>query len=204
MFGSPFILYILNRNAYFATCGSMILIMLSDRKEGLWNRTLLAGVKVKYIVFSQLTLAIVISIIQNLEFILSTFIFGLIDMDKMLIFFIVLVAFSTSGAFLGIMVALIFENFMFANSAVMFLSMVMMNLAGVIWPYEAFENNMKTFATFFTFALPIKSVNNILFKDMSMLQPEVYKGFLVLSFWSIASLILATVLLNKKVFSRNT
>lgn len=182
----------------------MILIILSDRKEGLWNRTLLAGVKVKYIMISQFIFVTIVNVIQNIEYILISYYLDMIAADRMIPYFIILSYFSLSGAFLGVVVALIFEDYLFANSAVMFFSMVTTSLAGVIWPYEAFDESLKIFASFMSFALPTKAVTNIMFKSMSILNPEVFKGLLVISLWSITSLVLGARMLNKKIFSRNT
>jgi ABC-type multidrug transport system permease subunit len=116
---------------FFTICGLTIVVIMSDRKEGFWNRTILAGVTTSEILFAHIIIQSVILIFQVIEIVL---IVGLvIPLHNQGSYFLVIMMLALegwSGLFLGLFLSCFCPNFTAANSVMAGLTQPITVLSG--------------------------------------------------------------------------
>ncbi|CAL1674062.1 unnamed protein product [Lasius platythorax] len=164
---------------FLATTVSTSLI-ITDRSEGVWDRSLVQGVKNGEIliahVITQTTLIIVhVSMIMILFFP----IWGLeCEGSYFHVFFIMFLA-GLSGLMYGFFISVMCKNHTMANyaSAGSFFPLIMMSAS--IWPAEGIPKELRWVSYSMPTTLPAISLRAIIFKGYSLDEEEVFTGILV-------------------------
>lgn len=118
---------------FYIAAGLTVAIFIHDRKQGFWNRTLLAGVNSAEMMLAHIMIQSIILMIQVLEVIILV---GLVfQSENHGSFFIVTLMFALlgwSGMFFGLMLSCVCDNFMEANLVMTGVSQPMIVLAGAL------------------------------------------------------------------------
>jgi len=116
---------------FYIAAGLTVAVFISDRKEGFWNRTLLAGVTTGELIFSHVLMHSVIALIQLLEVVfLTSLVFQTENQGSYFAVIIMLAMLTWSGMFFGLFVSCICESFLQANLLMTGISQPMIVLAG--------------------------------------------------------------------------
>lgn len=208
---------------FYIAAGVTVAIFIHDRKEGFWNRTLLAGVNSAEMMLAHIMIHTVILLIQVFEVIVLV---GLVfQSENHGSFFIVTLMFALlgwSGIFFGLLLSCLCDNFMVANLVMTGVSQPMIVLAGelkfhnyfyldnksltlgMFWPLEGMPAILRYFSYLMPFTLPSISVRNVMAKGYSFFEPSVLLGFGVVTAWTAMGVFLGLKTLERKKYSRNT
>lgn len=107
---------------FFASAGLTCALNIDDRKEGLWNRSVLAGVRTTEFFFCVIVTAFVISILTLSAVVLALFITDMRCEGSYLMVLAFLVLICLSGLFLGLFVASCSQSHMISCSLFMCLT----------------------------------------------------------------------------------
>lgn len=118
---------------FYIAAGLTVAIFIYDRKQGFWNRTLLAGVTTSEMMFAHIMIQSIILLIQLIEVIvLVGLVFTTENHGSFFIVILILALLGWAGMFFGLMLSCICEDFMQANLVMTGISQPMIVLAGML------------------------------------------------------------------------
>jgi ABC-type Na+ efflux pump permease subunit len=119
---------------FYIAAGLTVAIFIADRKEGFWNRTLLAGVTLKEMMLVHVLTHSCVLIIQLVEtIILIFFIFGAENKGSNAAVIFLLMMLAYSGMFFGILLSVECNDLREANFVLTGIATPMVVLAGMFW-----------------------------------------------------------------------
>lgn len=113
---------------FFAAAGLSVAVFVVDRKEGFWNRSILAGVKPREMIFAQVLIHCLMISIQVIELMVITKI--LLEFPFSVSLTILLGVQAITGLFFGILVAIFSPNVTVGNASMLGLSSPILYLSG--------------------------------------------------------------------------
>lgn len=116
---------------FYIAAGLTVAVFIHDRKQGFWNRTLLAGVQTSEMMLAHIMIHSIILMIQLLEVIvLVGLVFTTENHGSFFIVVLILALLGLAGMFFGLMLSCVCDDFMQANLVMTGLSQPMIVLAG--------------------------------------------------------------------------
>lgn len=116
---------------FYIAAGLTVAVFIHDRKQGFWNRTLLAGVQTSEMMVAHIMIHSLILMIQLIEVIvLVGLVFKTENHGSFFIVIMILALLGWAGMFFGLMLSCICEDFMQANLFMTGISQPMIVLAG--------------------------------------------------------------------------
>ncbi|KAG5668619.1 hypothetical protein PVAND_016554 [Polypedilum vanderplanki] len=178
------------------------LTFTQSRREGVWNRTILSGVKITEIIIANLIECLIIAaaysvqIIFSLKVLIEIEIIGNLGLTLFIIFINIIV-----GFLFGFIIAIFYSKFEIAVGMASLITFIIIPTSGILWPLEGASPIIKPFC----YALPLsmvgESLRNVILKGLEIQHPLVYKGILSSGLWIILSLFLSFFGLKFKKFS---
>lgn len=190
---------------FYLAAGLTVASIIYERKEGFWNRTLLAGVSTKEMMIAHVIINVSILAVQLAEVVtLLTLVVSTDSRGSYFLVSVMIALLGCSGIFFGLWCSCMCTTFMEANLLMTGISQPMIVVSGMFWPIEGMPwiVRMLSYATPTT--LSAISVRHIIEKGYSITHPSVYVGFLVLIGWMVLCAILGLVTLERRKYSRNT
>lgn len=161
-------------------------IIITDRREGVWDRSIVAGVTSLEITLTHFLLQAGVMFVQTIEVLVM--IFGLYQYpfigNWILIIFMAYWV-GICGMAYGFWVSVICEDHSQANISVSGGFLPMMLLCGLIWPTQAMPIGLRIFAKCLPFTLIIESMRNVIKKGWPLWDVQVLQGIGVCTFWII-------------------
>lgn len=116
---------------FYIASGLTVAIFIADRKEGFWNRTLLAGVTLNELMFVHILTHSTVLILQLLETVfLIAFVFGAENQGSNTAVFFMLMMLAYSGMFFGMLLSVECNDLREANFVLTGIATPMVVLAG--------------------------------------------------------------------------
>ncbi|XP_011506261.1 PREDICTED: ABC transporter G family member 20 [Ceratosolen solmsi marchali] len=185
--------------AFFLATAVSSSIIIADRAEGVWDRSLVQGVATAEILFSHILTQFLMIIIQVTVVLCISFLQFQLPCKGSITAVIVLVLLTgICGMCYGFLISVLCTNHTMANfiSTGSFYPIIL--LCGTIWPTEG----MPTYLRYLSFSLPTTipsiSLRSILAKGYPITDIEVYSGFLIALGWTLAFVICCLIGLRSK------
>ncbi|CAG9760962.1 unnamed protein product [Ceutorhynchus assimilis] len=166
--------------------GSMMTsqIIITDRKDGVWDRSIVAGVTSLEIILTHFILQASIMVVQAIEVLFTIFVaYQYTYIGSTAVMFLLTYFAGICGMAYGFWVSTICEDHSQANISVTGGFLPMMLLCGLIWPLEAMPIGLRIFAKCLPFTLAIESLRNVIKKGWPLWDFQVFQGFGVLLLW---------------------
>ncbi|XP_059048444.1 ABC transporter G family member 23-like [Achroia grisella] len=174
-------------------------LMISDRLEGVWERSAVAGVKPKEMLNVHIVLQSAVILMQTIEMMLLAFVgYGLDSKGSLLTVGILLFLQGLSGMCYGFLLSIYCGSFTMAFFVATGSFYPMILLCGILWPLEGMSMGLRYVALTLPFTIPSKSLRDIMEKGYTIADPTVYYGFLVTVAWIVISLLLCLLRLKYK------
>ncbi|XP_011859218.1 PREDICTED: ABC transporter G family member 20-like isoform X2 [Vollenhovia emeryi] len=162
------------------------ILIITDREEGVWNRSLVQGVKAKEILLSHIVVESIITIIQSITIILLVFpVWGLECKGSIL----VIIFLFFLNTFCGMMCGFVISAFCTTVSSAIFLSignfLTTILMTGSYWPTEAMPTWLDWISYIWPTTLASQSFRGIIYKNSSISDSEVYIGFITTLGWTV-------------------
>lgn len=176
-----------------------------ERKEGFWNRTLLAGVSTTEMMIAQLIVFVTILTIQLIEVVtLLNFVLEPHSQGNLFSVALMIALLGCSGILFGLWCSCVCTEFMEAHLFLTGISQPMIVVSSMFWPIEGMPWIVRMLSYMTPTTLPSISVRHIIEKGYPITHPSVYLGFLVLIIWIVVLTFFSFRTLEKKKYSRNT
>ncbi|KAG5872759.1 hypothetical protein JTB14_030154 [Gonioctena quinquepunctata] len=174
-------------------------IIITDRHDGVWDRSIVAGVTSIEITITHLLLQASIAVIQTFEMLVVVFAIYQQEYSGSLalIYFMVYMQ-GICGMAYGFWVSVISTDHSMANTVLTGIFLPMMMLSGLMWPTEGMPVGLRIFARCLPFTLAIESLRNVTKKGWPITRFEVYDGIGVGLLWTLFFGILSVFLIKKK------
>lgn len=184
---------------FFLAASVTSAIIITDKHEGVWDRSLVQGVKTPEILFAHFLVQLVVIIIQIIIIYCIFFVYFRLACNGS-IFASLLISFliGMCGMFYGFLVSMISSSHTMANYTVTGTFYPVILLCGFLWPLEGMPQFLRWISYFLPTTLPGISLRAIMIKGHPVANPEVYKGFLVVVGWTACLILLCLYRLKAK------
>lgn len=197
----PFTILIIFNSAAGLTIASIVY----ERKEGLWNRTLLAGVSTLEVMTAHVIINVTILLIQLLEIlVLMYLIFDTNSQGSYSIVCLMMALVGCTGLFFGLFVSCVSTEILQTHLLMTGITQPITVLSGMFWPVEGMPLVLRILSYLTPTTYASVSMRNIIVKGFPVTHKSVLLGFLILIIWVAVTVILGLRALGKKKFSRNT
>lgn len=174
-------------------------VFISERMDGVWDRTLVAGVSATEMLWAHLLTQFIIMTFQSFEVIMYI---GLVFDTYNKGDTITLIGLLTLTAFCGMLFGLLISVYCRSHTTANFVATgafyPMIILCGLLWPLEGMPQCLQEVVLFFPFTIPSISARNIIEKGWSITNSQVYNGFIVMTAWTVIFFIACILGLKRK------
>ncbi|EDW03077.1 ABC transporter G family member 20 [Drosophila grimshawi] len=174
-------------------------VFISERMDGIWDRTLLAGVSATEMLWAHLCTQLIIMTLQSFEVIMYIgIVFDTYNNGDTttLIGLLTLTAFC--GMLFGLFISVFCKSHTEANFVATGAFYPMIILCGLLWPLESMPRFLQDLVMVLPFTIPSISARNVIEKGWSITNAKVYNGFLVMAAWTIIFFVLCLVGIRRK------
>lgn len=180
--------------SYIMATGLTSLAFIMERRDGLYDRTLAAGVDQVQMLISHSIVQLVVMVVQISLVVFFTFVIYKVPTNGpfVWVFFLLLLQ-GLAGMSFGLMVSAICKE---ENTAIMMILGTFypnLLLAGVIWPIEAIPHWLRWFSYLQPQTLPTQSLRDLIVRGWDIDQPGVWSGFAVTSIWLLLFLVISCI-----------
>lgn len=180
--------------SYIMATGLTSLAFIVERRDGLYERTLAAGVDHVQMLVSHSIVQLVVMVVQISLVVFFTFVIYKVPTNGpfVWVFFLLLLQ-GLAGMSFGLMVSAICKE---ENTAIMMILGTFypnLLLAGVIWPIEAIPHWLRWFSYLQPQTLPTQSLRDLIVRGWDIDQPGVWSGFAVTSIWLLLFLVISCI-----------
>ncbi|EFX84768.1 ABC protein, subfamily ABCH [Daphnia pulex] len=180
---------------YFIAVSLTTAVFLSERKAGLFDRSIVAGVQMSELMIAHVVNQLIVLIGQTIfVYIFALLVFKISFHGSLALAVLITLLQGLCGMSLGLMIASLCDEL--TSDIQLSLGSIYVNLfvSGVLWPTEG----MPVYLRYFCFLMPqtyaIESLRNIFSRGWGIERPEVYGGVLISFGWIFALLGLSLVI----------
>ncbi|CAG9798022.1 unnamed protein product [Chironomus riparius] len=181
---------------------STIMLALSVNQykyEMTWNRILLSGVDVYQLLMTEISLSFILATVHAIQTeVLLYFHEDLAAIDDYVSLFGLVVFSSLIGGMIGILGAILFDNFITLSIAMCSIFYVFITGCGWLSPFESMSKYIQLLMKILPSGLPTISFRNVLFKGHTITNQLVYNGFILLMTWILGTILLICVILKNR------
>ncbi|XP_020289831.1 ABC transporter G family member 20-like isoform X2 [Pseudomyrmex gracilis] len=188
--------YLLTLAFFIATYVSSSLL-ITERAEGVWNRSLVQGVKTAEILLSHfLTQSVIICVHTAIIMCLSFPVWGLDCQGSLYIVTLFVFLMGLGGLMYGFFISVTCSNHTMAHyaSAGSFWPLVL--LTGGLWPVEGMPRGLRYISYILPTTLPSISMRQVMDKSKLIYEWEVFNGFLIIIGWILVLLMFSLISLK--------
>ncbi|XP_011055070.1 PREDICTED: ABC transporter G family member 20-like isoform X2 [Acromyrmex echinatior] len=174
-------------------------LIIADRLEGIWNRSIVQGVKTDEILVSHILIQSIIIIIHTAMIMLLYFSIWELEC-KGSIFDIIILTFLMGfcGLMYGFVISIMWKDYIMANFTSIGSFVVLIFCSGCIWPIEGMPKELRWISYILPTTLPSISMRGIIYKGYSVFEQQVYIGFIIVVGWILFYFIVTIVSLRRK------
>ncbi|KAG5667099.1 hypothetical protein PVAND_015098 [Polypedilum vanderplanki] len=189
----------------FTMTNIFALLIISDtRIAGVWNRTLLCGVKLTEIILANAIECIFISIVIAASMIIGQdFIFGAEVLGSKFLVFSLITGICIVGFMMGFFISILCDKFQASSGLGQLITILTVFTTGLIWPVESLSPWIIPISYIHPLTFPFIANRNIILKGVEICHSSVILGFFVINAWIIVLAVSSYFLLKTKKFSRN-
>lgn len=169
---------------FFLACLMTSQIIITDRLDGVWDRSAVAGVSAIEITLSHFILQVFVVFIQATEvFVFIFFIWEIDCIGNLWVIHLMIFLQGICGMVYGFWISIISVNHTMADAATTGTFYPMIIVCGTIWPLEGMPKAMRYLSKLLPFTIPAQSLRNVMRKGWTIDNFEVYQGILIEVGW---------------------
>jgi len=184
---------------YIMATGLTALAFIIERRDGLFDRSLVAGVETLQILIAHALVQIFVMIIQIILVLFFTFlVFDIPSRGPFILVILLLLLQGATGMAFGLVVSAMCQQ---ENTAVMMILGTFypnLILSGIIWPLESMPYWIRWFSYIQPQTLPTETLRHVLSRGWGFEDTGVWVGFVVTFGWLVLFLISAAVIFRIK------
>ncbi|CAG9829052.1 unnamed protein product [Diabrotica balteata] len=167
--------------------GSMMTsqIIITDRHDGVWDRSIVAGVTSLEITLTHIVLQASVCVIQAAEALFVAYLYYKhAFMGNLVLMYALIYLSGICGISYGFWISVVSVNHLVANLVITGMFFPMMSLCGLMWPIEGMPPALRFISKCTPVTIPIESFRNVFKKGWSLENFEVYNGVCVALIWT--------------------
>lgn len=174
-------------------------ILITERNEGVWDRSIVAGVTTTEIMIAHTVSQMLCVLIQMCIILTMSFwAFQVPCTGNLATAALLLGLQGFCGMCFGFLVSAVCDNLTTANYFALGSFYPYIFLCGMMWPLEGMPKFLQHLAHCLPGTDPIVSMHDILRRGKSILEPQVYRGFLVTILWILLECVTCIIILKLK------
>ncbi|KAH8341453.1 ABC transporter G family member 20 [Drosophila kikkawai] len=174
-------------------------VFISERMDGIWDRTLLAGVSATEMLWAHLLTQLIIMALQSFEVIMYIgLVFDTYNNGDTLTLIGLLTLTAFCGMLFGLFISVFCKSHTEANFVATGAFYPMIILCGLLWPLESMPQFLQDLVMVLPFTIPSISARNVIEKGWGITNAKVYNGFLVMTGWTIIFFVLCLIGIRRK------
>ncbi|XP_072378316.1 ABC transporter G family member 23-like [Diabrotica undecimpunctata] len=160
--------------------------IITDRHDGVWDRSVVAGVTSMEISLSHLFLQSIVVFVQTGELMFCAFVLYQLEyVGSISLMFLLVLSQGICGMAYGFFISVISTDHTMANVVLTGLYLPVNLLSGWMWPVEGMVYGLRILARIFPLTIAIESLRNVLKKGWTIEYLGVIDGFLIGGVWTI-------------------
>ncbi|XP_050685134.1 ABC transporter G family member 20-like [Leptidea sinapis] len=174
-------------------------LMISDRLEGIWERSAVAGVQPKEMLEVHIVLQSAVILLQTVEIMALAFMgYSLPFKGSVITCGVLLFLQGVGGMCYGFLLSVMCGSYTVAFFVATGSFYPMILLCGILWPLEAMPSGLRTVALALPFTVPSKTLRDLMEKGSGITDATVYNGFIITIAWIAVLLSLCFIVLKFK------
>ncbi|XP_041064858.1 ABC transporter G family member 20 isoform X3 [Carcharodon carcharias] len=181
--------------AFFLAVGLTALSFVIERREGLLDRSWVAGVSSLEIILAHVFSHLLTMIIQTTLLLIFTFlVFKIPNEGNLFLIVILIVMQGITGMSLGLVISAAFDDEQSAVQVALGIFYPDIVLSGIIWPIESTPYALRCFSLILPQTYAAEALRGILYRGWGFTHWPVWSGFLITLAWNVFFLLLATII----------
>lgn len=185
---------------YFLAAMMTSTIIINDRLEGVWDRTLVAGATTMEVLTAHVTLQSLMIAIQAFQMIVLNYAIFQTDYKGSIVdIFGLLVTQGWAGMCYGFLISALCPTHTMANFMATGSFYPMLMISGVVWPVEGMPEVLEFVSRLMPFTMPIEALRSIMAKGWTITDWQILHAYGITAAWIIFYLLFTFYLLKKKM-----
>nr|XP_023029076.1 ABC transporter G family member 23-like [Leptinotarsa decemlineata] len=173
-------------------------IIVTEREEGIWDRSIVAGVTSLEITVSHLVLQACLALIPVIEILCLIFwIYQYTNVGSYWLLFLILYLTELSGMCYGYLVSIVSNGHIMATLFLCGSINTMILICGMIWPVEGMHSFLRLCTKFLPFSFSIEATRNVIRKGWTIDNLQVFDGILVALLWIVIIAVISVFLMKR-------
>jgi len=182
---------------YFMAVGLTALSFILERKEGLLERSWVAGVTATEVMFAHVVAQCAVMIVQvALVLVFMIYVFGVPAEGPMVWVVCLTLLQGLCGMAFGLVVSALCDNEQDAIQLALGSFYPNLLLSGIIWPLEGMLPELRYLSYILPQTYACEAMRGMLSRGWGLLWPQVYTGYLVTIAWIVIQLVLSAFILK--------
>ncbi|XP_067949251.1 ABC transporter G family member 20-like [Watersipora subatra] len=184
---------------YFLAVGLTTLSLVVERKEGLFERSLVSGVTVAEMMLGHIGTQFVVVSIQTAVLIIFAFlVFNVYDVGSLIIIIMIELLVGITGMTLGFVVSTAAKDEQSATQLSLALVFPFLLLSGILWPIEGMPQWLQYISVALPLTQPVAAMRSVLGRGFGFDHYQVWSGYCIGVGWALGFLILSLILARLK------
>ena len=169
------------------------LLLTQERRDGLFERSLVAGVGKEVVFLSHVITSCLVSILQIIGLYITGFLlFNTINNSSLPLLFSYMFLIQLSAISLGLVISSLIDRDIACIIIVWFIILPQLFCCGLFWPLEAMDKNLKNFFYYASpMAIPMETMRNLILRGWDFDHSDIRFGFTMSIIPSLCCLSLA-------------
>jgi ABC-type multidrug transport system permease subunit len=184
--------------AFFSTAAVTSHLILEERRDGLLDRSLVAGITAfEFLLSHAFTQFLILCLQIGLMLLMPLVVFERNFIGSLSLMISLALSQGFCGIMYGLMISAICSDIIYAAMFSIVIFFITIIIGGVFWPIENMPYILRLLSHLTPSTLPIQSMRSILFRGWNLYYPQVYIGFIVTYVWFAFFVIVALMFLRK-------
>ncbi|XP_056637330.1 ABC transporter G family member 20-like isoform X2 [Diorhabda sublineata] len=177
---------------YFMGCIMTCIIIVEEKCEGIWDRSIIAGVTSLELSMSHLIYQIIFMIVMTIELMILVFcVFRQPYVGSLWLIFALIYLQGLAGIVLGFGISVLSTTHLMANVIVSGIFNPLVISSGVMWPIEAINEYLLWIVRFLPLAQPTTALRYVIKRGWSLKNLEVIEAIGILLLWTFILLVMS-------------
>jgi ABC-type polysaccharide/polyol phosphate export permease len=152
-------------------------LLIQERKDGLFERSLVAGVGHQLVFISHFVTNVLMSFIQVVLMLIIAFVvFGITNYGSIELILLLVMAQAANAVAIGLLISAIVDEGFVAVLVSIFVTFSQLFTSGAIFPFELVEPNLRKFLYYSPIAMPTESLRNVMLRGWDLSRFYVFHG----------------------------
>lgn len=173
--------------------------LITERKEGVIDRTWVAGVTVTEIILSQTFAFFFLELAESIPlFFFTTYVYDLPREGNIALALLLVIIEGMVGMCFGLMVSSLLDNEATALEVAIGIFYPIIFIGGLLWPIESLPKGLRVISKIFPVFYPAHGIQSIMIRGWGITDEPVYMGFIVATAWILIYLFISGLGLHFK------